>query len=165
MQSGRRNDLNHLISEKEKIFVFGTGNNAIKLHKVFTDRGEEIKICAYVDNNPDRWENIFFEKPVISAEKLVQEMNGQDLLILSMEAYEEVENQMIQLGVTQKNIMTIHTYLDMCAEEKIAEVRERKQKRDVIKVGFITQEIQSWDKTAPVYEAMRKRITSNRCYL
>ncbi len=141
---------------KKNIFIFGTGANARKLYDKLLECQQTTKICAFVDNDLEKRKNKFYGKKVISAEELKEKAAPKDIIILSMNAYEEVERQLQQLGIDQTLVISIHEYFDMIAEEAIVKVKRNKENKNSIRIGFLTQEIQSWDKTAPVYEAMKE---------
>lgn len=145
------------IAEKEKIFIFGTGWIAQNLYDILVSSGQEDKIYAFVDNNSSKQGKKFLEKSIISAENLKDEISLNDIVLLTMQEHEKVEKQLVELGITSTIITPVHEYLDIYAEEEIIKNKHKKKHNNFpIRVGFITQEVQSWDKTEPVYKTMEE---------
>lgn len=73
----------HILTEKipdlkdKRIFIWGTGNTA-ELYREGLERleKERLVICAYCDNNSDKWGKTFAQKPIISPDELQKEENA-----------------------------------------------------------------------------------------
>lgn len=162
-----KNKSNHMmqkkrdfIDKKKKLYIFGAGENAKKIYNILLEQHARVHLCAFADNNPDKWGKRLFDKKIISADELKKEVTQNDIILLSImsvDACEEVKAQLLQMGIDQNLIFLEQQYFELLAEETIKDIRERgKGNKGIIRVGFLTQEVQSWDKTAPVYKAMKE---------
>lgn len=85
----------------EKIIIFGVGKNA---EKICVCLKEEIEIVAYVDNNSDIWGKELAGIKIM--EPVLIEKEDYQYIIVATISFESVVNQLLDLGIDQKKIIT-----------------------------------------------------------
>lgn len=73
------------------IFIWGTGYNANKLNSIYKNEIKNENIIGYIDNNPQKCGELFWEKPVYSPDVLNKYNNV--AIYISVEKKEEVYQQ------------------------------------------------------------------------
>jgi len=88
---------------KKNVILFG----ASKLGKVaFAALKDEYNICFFCDNDTKKWNQEFLGKKVISPQELVALKNNYEVIIASS-YYNEISEQLIQLGIKQFKIFEL----------------------------------------------------------
>lgn len=139
----------------QEILIFGTGKRAFKITKMLEISSVGYRIKIYVDNDKEKCEKMFLGKGVISPEKIREYMDDSTQVVLSMDKFQEVEKQLLSMGISHEKIITYDDFCDLWSERNILNVKRNIRKcYNTIRVGFVVQEIQSWGKMAPIYEKM-----------
>lgn len=82
-----------------KILIFGAGANAEKVKGCLKPDAE---IVAYTDNDHAKWETVWNGKRVIAPHDLQREQF--DFVVIAVVQYEDVMQQLMQLGITERQI-------------------------------------------------------------
>ncbi|GHT48150.1 hypothetical protein FACS1894102_0520 [Spirochaetia bacterium] len=105
------------------VVVFGAGNTSTQYQKYF--RSENIDVVYYVDNNQEKQNTIFYEKPVISLQQLLEfstKFKKPPLVLICSLANNvcvQIKNQMKQSGLQN---CTMDEYVFSKNKEKIFQV-------------------------------------------
>lgn len=92
--------------ENRKLILFGTGKESERITRKLSQKG--IQASYYVDNNSKLWDTEFQQRRVYSPDILqLENKSGLFILIVSM-FYEEIKNQLEQLGF-EENTHFMHS--------------------------------------------------------
>lgn len=92
-------------NKNKKIILFGTGAYGVDLYHFLTKQGFEIE--AFCDNSLEKQRKIYFDKKIISPNKLKEEYKDAIIVIASQDYEEEIYNQFL----TENDNVYIATYL------------------------------------------------------
>lgn len=110
-----------MIVKKERIVLFGAGNNGIRLCKEFQERKNKAEIVAFVD---DYKTGSLMGIPVIKPDELIN-VNF-DTIFIASTAMKSIRKRLLDMGIEQyrigesdieKGAMARETFLKRCAEE------------------------------------------------
>lgn len=90
-----------------KVIIFGTGNLSKILEKSLN---ENVEIVSYLDNNKDKWEEIYNGKKVINPMKLKK--YDFDYILIGSQFNQEIYEQLLSLGIDKKVIFQFSKYID-----------------------------------------------------
>lgn len=90
------NTFNHLLREKLKIFVFGTGS----LAKRFIEN-MSIDVEGFFDNDPKKWGQQFCEKEIYSPDLIRTLKKEQIGIIIVSSFYQEISQQLVSYGLKE----------------------------------------------------------------
>lgn len=103
MENDLENSIRSKYADNKKVFIFGCGNYGYRAYKDLIDFN--IKITAFLDNNKELWGKTF-EDIIIQSPGYLREYKGDVLVIIANELHsKEMKNQLIELGVMEKNIL------------------------------------------------------------
>lgn len=84
-----------------KVVIWGTGSGSAGLPEACLVR--DVQIIAYVDNQSEKWGTIYQERTVISPKDIFDIVC--DYYIIASIYYEEIEQQLLELGISQEKII------------------------------------------------------------
>ena len=88
--------------------VFGVG----RLLKNYSFAFDKSFIKYYVDNDSSKWGSVFNGKPVVSPQKLNEEKKGEFVVLIAVESFLEVKEQLLQMNLIDEN--NIYSYAQYC---------------------------------------------------
>jgi len=92
--------------KRKNIIIFGCGDSGLAtFNRIKTIR--RINIIGFTDNNPNKWDNILMEKPVLPVHVALD--GRADLILIASEWHEEIYNQLIRLQIDPKLIKVVPT--------------------------------------------------------
>jgi len=99
--------------------VFGTG----RLCMNFLFDFDKSIIKYYVDNDSNKWGNMFNGKPVAPPQKIEGEKKGSFVVLIAVESYLEVKKQLLQMNtVDEENIFSYARYCKEFFTPQLTEV-------------------------------------------
>ena len=88
------------------ILIFGTGSGCKKALQQLNFK--KVNIIAYIDNDPNKRDNIFHNKKIISPEEVTK--FDYDYIIICSEYYNEMIKQLEKLGVRREKVLIWYYY-------------------------------------------------------
>lgn len=82
-----------------KIIIFGTG----KLFELHKHRFSNMKIVAYLDNNPKKWDTYIDSTKIVSPDQVYQ--FRYDYILIVSKYYEQMRKQLLDLGINKDVIL------------------------------------------------------------
>lgn len=82
-----------------KIIIFGTG----KLYELHKHKFSNMKIVAYLDNNPKKWDTYIDHIKVVSPDQVCQ--YKYDYILIVSKYYEKMRRQLLDLGINKNLIL------------------------------------------------------------
>ncbi len=111
----------------EKIYLFGAGEDGVKL---FNSISKKIVNC-FIDNDSSKWGSYINNIEIKSPKTL--ECNSDKVIITTNIYFEQIEQQLIDMGIDRSRILTVSEFLETAElniNERILELKEKyKNKR------------------------------------
>jgi predicted O-methyltransferase YrrM len=119
-------------NKTRKIVVFGTGSLAEKVYAWLVDFNVEY----FIDNNPNKWGDKFFNVEIKSPDALLEETPGTVLILIASSFVIEIEEQLQNMGFVLQEDMVDCNYIAYTAEGEfysplpsIKDVRAKKNEK------------------------------------
>ena len=144
--------------KESKIVLFGAGKGAQGVIDWLNENSIFHNIEVIIDNDKKKHYTTYINSGVniLPIEELHEYYDNKTVVIITVKKYEaiiDIRNLLISYGIEKDRILVFEEVLDCYASIFIEEVRKRKV-HSIIRVGFVTYEIETWDKLEPVYADM-----------
>lgn len=93
---------------EDRIVIFGNGNMGKLVRKYLQHKG--IQAAAYMDNNKDFWGQSDAGISILPPEEGVRQFTDATYIIANVNHYEEIEQQLLQLGIPKENMIVCRDY-------------------------------------------------------
>lgn len=125
---------NHHMGRKPRIAIFGTGQASANATKLLNTR---CHIEMYVDNNEERLNKSFMDKPVVSPDSAIQ--TSIDYIVIASGASASISEQLLQMGYCEDKILSIREPLLSKIPNRVRSRRRLRRKQTVtFLIGFLS---------------------------
>lgn len=93
---------------EDRVVIFGNGNMGKLVRNYLQYKG--IQAAAYMDNNKDLWGQSDAGVSVLAPEEGVRQFMDAIYIIANVNHYEEIEQQLLQLGIQKENMIVCRDY-------------------------------------------------------
>ncbi len=124
------------ISEKRRIYVWGTGVNSYEFFQQYVEKNPDVEIVGCVDSDEKKQGNTFFGRSIYLPEEIIKSDKDAFFVIATKKNYWECKNTLLKFGKEEKKDFVFYLEINQYASSMMY-----KTVYDIPKVDYICNKV------------------------